>query len=140
MTTYKIYCIEDINDIRYVGSTKQLLTTRLSQHRTDEILGRNTSSKQLNLYNCIIYLLEEVDAEHRYERETYHMKRLNTVNIRVGQTLDRRVYNNMKGKEYYKKNREKCCEASLKRYYEQREKKLLYGKEYYKNNKEKWKK
>lgn len=140
MTSYKIYCIEDINDIRYVGSTKQKLNIRLSQHQTDQILGRNTSSKQLNLFNAIIYLIEEVDEENRYERETYHMKRLNTVNIRIGQTLDMKSYSNEKAKEYYQRNREKCSQASLKRYYEQREKKLIYSKNYYQKNKEKWKK
>ena len=78
MTT--IYCIEDINDIRYVGSTKQRLNDRLSQHRYRKKTDGQYSSKYLNLYNCIIYQLEKCDDKDTKEREKYWIEKLSSVN------------------------------------------------------------
>ena len=50
-----IYCIEDINDLKYVGKTKRKLSKRLSGHKD---LNTRCSSKKLNLYNSIIYPLK----------------------------------------------------------------------------------
>ena len=71
-----IYCIEDINDLKYVGSTKQYLSTRLCGHRRD-----NCSSSKLNLYNCIIYELESCPEDQRKERERYWINKIDCVNI-----------------------------------------------------------
>ena len=99
----KIYCIEDINDMVYVGKTNVKLNIRLSQHQYDKKNNRNgMSSSKLNLYNCIIYLLEECDDDISYDRETYYMNKLNSVNNRTGQFNScgsKKEYN----REYYKK-------------------------------------
>jgi len=76
----KIYCIEDINDLKYIGSTGQKLHRRLSQHKKDKKLGNKCSSKKLNLYNCIIYTLEECLEDQRKEREKYWINKIDCVN------------------------------------------------------------
>jgi len=72
----KIYCIEDINDLKYVGATKQKLSDRFSHHKSK----RQCSSNKLNLYNSIIYLLEECEESESKERERYWINKLDTVN------------------------------------------------------------
>ena len=74
-----IYCIEDINDLKYIGSTKINIEYRLSQHRCD--LRRSTcSSCKLNLYNSIIYELEKCDENERKQRERYWIDQVDCVN------------------------------------------------------------
>ena len=110
----KIYCIEDINDLRYVGSTSKTLQYRLSKHKTDKRLGRNTTSNQLHLEHSIIYELETCDDDISWERETYWMNKLNSVNKRRGMTTkQKKEYAN----NYYKQNREHLIQQSLKRYF-----------------------
>ena len=123
-----IYCIEDINDLKYVGSTKDTLSTRLSKHRTDKRLGRNTSSKLLNLDYCIIYELEKITNENKYEREVYWMNKLESVNNRRGQSkMDRTDYR----KEYYDKNKDEISKY-MKEYYKQhKEERKAYNTKYY---------
>jgi hypothetical protein len=78
----KIYCVEDINDLKYVGSTKRNLRVRINEHRSEKKNkpNKNTSSYQLNLEYCIIYLLEECSEEDRNEREQYWIDNLDCVN------------------------------------------------------------
>tara|TARA_R110000796_G_scaffold248062_1_gene374282 strand:+ start:677 stop:988 length:312 start_codon:yes stop_codon:yes gene_type:complete len=71
-----IYCIEDINDLKYVGSTSMLLRQRLALHKSN----KDCSSKKLNLYNAIIYELETCEKQNKKEREKYWIKELNSVN------------------------------------------------------------
>jgi len=71
-----IYCIEDINDLKYVGSTKTSLARRLASHKNN----KGCSSSKLNLYNCIIYPLETCSESDRYEREEYWMDKIDCVN------------------------------------------------------------
>ena len=104
----KIYCIEDINDLKYVGSTKQKLSKRLNGHKGDLYHRRksNCSSNKLNLYNCIIYELEECEESERKERERYwinkidcvNMKKLNGMNMELHKKLNQRWYQNNKEK------------------------------------------
>jgi len=77
-----IYCIEDINDLKYVGSTKSSLGNRLSQHRWEQnnSYGKCSSCK-LNLYNCIIYSLETCNESERKDREKYWIHTMVCVNI-----------------------------------------------------------
>tara|TARA_R110000803_G_scaffold71150_3_gene134271 strand:- start:1936 stop:2340 length:405 start_codon:yes stop_codon:yes gene_type:complete len=127
-----IYCIEDINDLRYVGSTKQTFSRRLRQHRLDKTLGRNVSSAKLNLENCIMYELEEVNIENKYERETYWMSKMDTVNTKRGQTLDPNYMTNY-GRQYYKDNKDK-----YKQYYSDNKEAIQkYHKEAYQQRKKK---
>ena len=74
-----IYCIEDINDLKYVGKTKQKLYQRLSEHISHR--NRECSSNKLNLFNSIIYTLEECEKEVSKEREKYWINKIDCVNI-----------------------------------------------------------
>ena len=96
----KIYCIEDINDLKYVGSTCQELRARFSHHKSK----RNCSSSKLNLHNSIIYLLEECNEENRKERERYWINKLDTINIKKLNAPDK--YREYK-REWHKKNYKK---------------------------------
>ena len=97
-----IYLIEDINDLRYVGSTTQRLDKRLSGHRTSKKIGQYCSSSELNLYNCIITQLEQCNPEQRKEREKYYINEIDCVNKRK-LNFDKKECN----KEWYQKNKEK---------------------------------
>ena len=78
MKKFKIYCIEDINGNKYIGSTGQPLNTRLLGHKWNN----NCSSNKLNLYNSFIYTIEECDEHDRKEREKYWINNTECVNIR----------------------------------------------------------
>ena len=75
----KIYCIEDCNGLKYIGSTKQhYLCNRLSGHRQDKKNRYGDfSSCELDLDNCEIYLLEESTEK---DREKYWINKIECVN------------------------------------------------------------
>ena len=76
-----IYCIEDINNLNYIGSTIQKLNQRLGQHKTDKIRRPSVfSSSELNLNNCKIYELEKCEQSNRKERESYWINKMECVN------------------------------------------------------------
>jgi hypothetical protein len=80
---YTIYCIEDINDLKYVGSTKQTLKIRLNKHQNNKKVNRevgNCSSEKLDLDNCKIYSLEICNESNRKERERYWINKIDCVN------------------------------------------------------------
>ena len=77
-----IYCIEDINDLKYVGSTNQKLNDRLYGHRSAKKKNDSITSSKLNLYNCIIYPLETCSESDRFEREKYWINKIDCVNER----------------------------------------------------------
>lgn len=106
-----IYCIEDINDLKYVGSTSQKLNIRLSEHKSEKNrTKRKPSSYKLNLYNCIIYELERCDESNRKEREQYWINRIDCVNI-LNTVFDKKEYQ----KEYREKNKEQLKEYEKER-------------------------
>jgi len=125
MTT--IYCIEDINDLKYVGSTINKLNMRLSQHRRDKKMNKGCSSSKLNLENCIIYELETCDESDRFEREKYWIHKIDCVND-MRYDFDRnewkrnwRKNNSEKVKERerkYRKNNPEKIKEKQRRYYE----------------------
>ena len=78
----QIYLLEDINDLKYVGSTGMTLLKRLDGHRQNKRLDLACSSKQLNLENCSIIQLEECEKENKREREKFWINKLDTVNAR----------------------------------------------------------
>ena len=108
----KIYCLEDINDLRYVGSTKQTLEKRKSQHTG----SKDCSSHKLHLQYSIIYLLEECDDENRKEREAYWINKLDCVNQNK-LISHKRKYKDRKEYciNYTKKNREKINKQQRER-------------------------
>ena len=115
-----IYCIEDINDLKYVGSTIQKLNRRFLSHKYGKENNKGCSSQKLNLYNCIIYELEKCNESNRKERERYWINHIDTVNENK-LNFDKNEHNRKQGKEYYQKIKEK---------------KKQYRKEHYKNNKD----
>ena len=77
----KIYLIEDKNKLKYVGSTKQDdIRKRLWGHRYDR-RRINCSSKQLDLENCKISILEECEEKERKQKESYWINKIDCVNI-----------------------------------------------------------
>ena len=112
----KIYCIEDINDLKYVGSTKQKLKVRMRQHRTQ----RDCSSDQLNLDYSMIYTLEECEEDLRKERERHWINTIDCVNV-----------HKLNGEDLIKR-----AKRDKAKYDENREKKLKVSADYYKKNKE----
>ena len=95
----KIYCIEDINDYKYIGSTNhRYLSSRLAEHR----YRRNCSATKVNLHNCIIYLLEECEDGDRNAREQYWIDNTDCVNIN-NIVHDHKEYQ----RAYYQANKEK---------------------------------
>jgi len=115
----KIYCIEDINGLKYVGSTIQKLYQRLSAHKSH----KNCSSIKLDLDNCKIYQLEECDVSHRLEREKYWINHNDCVN-KYKYNFDRKEYfkkwsSSSEKRKLYSKNWEE-------NYKDTREKRRLY--------------
>jgi predicted GIY-YIG superfamily endonuclease len=108
----KIYCIEDINDLKYVGSTTQRIEKRFTAHKQNKInkYGK-CSSMELNLYHSIVYLLEECEESERKEREKYWINKIDCVNRYKLNGLDKDK-NKEYLKEWQKNNREKCREAT----------------------------
>tara|TARA_S200002703_G_scaffold82944_1_gene71467 strand:- start:853 stop:1197 length:345 start_codon:yes stop_codon:yes gene_type:complete len=111
-----IYCIEDINDLKYIGSTNRDLNTRLTEHRYKKRNNLQCSSKKLNLYNCIIYVLEQCKDDERLEREKYHIENTDCINeIRyTGKN------HNESQNKYYHKNIEKLREYNRNYYHSKR--------------------
>ena len=72
--------IEDINDMKYVGSTTTPLNERLSRHKYHKKTGTYCSSSKVNLYNCMIIELERCNLEQRKERERHWINEIDCVN------------------------------------------------------------
>ena len=129
----KIYCLEDINDLKYVGSTKQTLEKRKSQHTEKR---KDCSSNKLHLEYSIIYLLEECDDENRKEREAYWINKLDCVN------QNKLISHKRKYKDreeycinYQKKNREKINQRQRERRNKNKDIVNKKNNEYYHKNK-----
>ena len=123
-----IYGIEDINDLIYVGSTKQKLNRRLTAHRNDKRINHYCSSSKLNLDYCIIYELEKCNEEDRKEREQYWIDKLDCVNDN-NTIFDRKEYdkNNKEQiaiykRQWYIKNKQKIREQHRQYYLKKKSK------------------
>ena len=77
---FKIYCIIDINGLKYVGSTNRLLKYRLTQHKYHKKHNEKCVSKLLDLDNCEIILLCECEEYEAKYREQYFKDNINCVN------------------------------------------------------------
>ena len=128
----KIYCIEDCNNLKYVGSTKQKLIRRLTKHKCDK---KYCSSKKLDLDNCKIYVLEETDEEHRLEREKYWIHKIDCINT-IRYDFDAKEYMKQYNKEYNQKNKDKLKEYKKQKYQENKDERLEYQKEYQQKNRD----
>lgn len=78
----------DSDQFFYVGSTKRDLQWRLGKHKNHVISGlhRNPEftrrAKEIGLDNIVIQLIEEVDQDQRFQRESYWINTLpNLVNM-----------------------------------------------------------
>ena len=128
----KIYCIEDITGLKYVGSTKQkYLCNRLAVHRH----RKSCSSRKLDLDNCKIYVLEETDEEHRLEREKYWIHTIDCVN-KIRYDFDAKEYMKQYNKEYNQKNKDILKEYKKQKYQENKDERLEYQKEYQQKNRD----
>jgi hypothetical protein len=128
-----IYLIEDINDLKYVGKTKQTLSKRFAQHLADKYSnGRPaSSSKNLHLEHSIIYKLEECEKEFSKGREKYWINKIDCVNEKK---LNGR--NKEKQKEYYTEYNEKNKEKQKQYRIENKEKRNARVRELYKLKKQ----
>jgi hypothetical protein len=137
--TATIYLIEDINDLRYVGSTSEKrFEDRLYTHRRDKKdCKNNCSSAKLNLNYCTIIKLKEIKntKEERDHWESHYINNVypECVNINRFHKVDRAQYE----KEYYIKNRERIIEKSAKYKKENKEKINAKRREWYSKNREK---
>ena len=110
----KIYCIEDINDLKYVGATTQKIERRFQKHQSNKRNSEgNCSSNKLHLEHSIIYLLEECEESERHEREKYWINKLNSVNTEKlnGQNLQRKRETT---RLWQQRNLERCREHHRK--------------------------
>ena len=111
-----IYLIEDINDLRYVGSTSEKrFEDRLYTHRRDKKDGKNNcSSALLNLSYCNIIKLKEIKntLEERNYWESHYINNVypECVNINRFQVRDVKKYR----RDYYQKNKPKIIAAVTK--------------------------
>ena len=94
-----IYCIEDINGLCYVGSTKETLRRRFNRHKVKKNSNGKyiTSSRFLDLDNAEILFLEECNEDERNEVEQYYIQNMNCVNQARNLTgHNRKIYNEWK--------------------------------------------
>tara|TARA_R110000823_G_scaffold267815_1_gene387812 strand:+ start:61 stop:492 length:432 start_codon:yes stop_codon:yes gene_type:complete len=114
----KIYCIEDINGNKYIGSTGQPLKHRLLGHKNKD---NKCSSNKLDLYNSFIYTIEECNQDDKKEREQYWIDNTDCVNI------NNTIFDGMKkyNKQYNIDNRDKRKQYSI----DNRDKKNEYDKQ-----------
>lgn len=97
----KIYCITDINNLKYVGKTKSTLNHRLSQHKHNKKTRGSYTSKLLDLDNCEIKELCTCQKEESRNREYYWIDKIDCVN-----RLNGKFDINKWKKEWYKRNNE----------------------------------
>ena len=108
-----IYCIEDINDMKYVGSTKLPLNTRFTSHKAKKksaIWGRaiGCSSSKLHLEHSVIYEIERCHENERKDRERYWINKTECVNERKLNT-DNEKYKKEYRKQYHQRNKDRLC-------------------------------
>jgi len=109
----KIYCIIDINGLKYVGKTsKKYLSSRLAVHRYGKKNNIGCSSEKLDLDNCKIILLYECEKHDAPNMEQYFKDNIKCVN-KYNPVLDKekkKIYNKQYSKQYYLKNKDKTIE------------------------------
>ena len=84
---YAIICKKDNCKEAYIGETKQMLKSRLAQHRgyvqnNIEATGQHFNLPGHSLADLMVTIIEQVrksDTLYRKEREEYHIRRFNTL-------------------------------------------------------------
>ena len=101
---YKIYVIENIDGLKYIGKTKTSLKQRLSSHMCPSSINSNTSSKLVVCKPHKISLIENCENKEQSSiREKYWIQNTKCVNILW--KGDKKKYDtewNKNNKEYYK--------------------------------------
>ena len=100
----KIYCIEDCNNVKYVGSTKETLNKRLGRHKRNKRANRpHCSCSELQLDNCKIYCIEECSDENRKKREKYWILNTDCVNTYIPD-FDKKKWSSSEKNKSHKRN------------------------------------
>lgn len=125
---YKIYKIEDINDLVYYGKTKNNMTKRFCNHICEyRNYNGKCSSHKLNLYNSIYTIIEDnLTEDEAIHREIYYIQNNECVNKNKYDMNDKKSHKRYRSKS---KNREKEKQSSLLWYEKNREQILLRKKE-----------
>jgi len=120
---YRIYCIEDVNDLKYIGLTNQTLQKRFTKHVYDKNKGNYYSSSKLDLEQCIVYCIDVADNQiEGLELEEFYINSIDCVNERrIGKTFkeyyhDNKDYFDNKSKTYYQLNKERIKQNRRNRY------------------------
>ena len=133
-----IYCIEDINGLKYVGSSTIGLRKRINQHKSDKLKKHGITSSKLDLENCIIYELQRCEKSQRNEREEYWINNIECVNkikcLTTNSILQRKKENN---KLHYQNNKEKKRLQHKQWSENNKDKMKQYSKKYCENNRDK---
>ena len=89
--------------MKYIGSTKQPLNNRLSEHKYNKKhLRDGCSSVKLDLEHSVIYEIERCHQNKRMEQERYWINKIDCVNERK-LTYNQKDYD----REYYLLNKER---------------------------------
>lgn len=102
---YSIYCIEDVNGLKYIGRTrdKKGIINRLYNHRSDKNQSKGCSSQLLDLDNCKITCIDTCETnEESLKLEKHYMNSIDCVNKQKG-NFNPKEYK----KQYDQKNKEK---------------------------------
>ena len=94
----KIYLLEDVNGLKYVGRTTLTLNQRFRLHKVDKKRDHTCSSKKLDLDHCERTCIDIADSEEEaHQLEEFYINSINCVN-------DHKL--NFDRKEYREKNRD----------------------------------
>ena len=108
---YKIYQIINVEGERYIGSTKNTLNHRYSQHKANNKLknptGWTTADKVMSKPHTIV-LIENTTQQQVLERERYWIERLNNVvnKFRPFRSEEERIMEKRESIKHYRKYQE----------------------------------
>jgi hypothetical protein len=134
----------------YIGSTKQILSKRMSDHRKEQKLYLKTNKKYMTSFDIIKYkdAYIEILFEGEFEsinalraKEGEYIREMECINKRIEGRTQQEYYEDNKphileeAKEYYRENKPHILERVNKYYEIHKEEKHEYNHKYYENNK-----